>query len=104
LANVVTEIFRHFERNWIPRPPARTRARTVAPRQATAARRVSVSQLIYPVRFAAQAVRDAKEDLRAREVVYEKSPTEHAAREILAAQMRLAAARFAVRKLSRYGP
>jgi hypothetical protein len=101
LANVVVEIFREIERNWIPGRSTRRRSPTALPHRPTASHQVTASQLIYPVKFAAQSVRDAKEDLRAWETLYEQNPTEDGVREVLAAQMRLEAARLALRKLSR---
>jgi hypothetical protein len=54
---------------------------------------------MYPVRFAAQTIRKAKQDLSAWEAVYRDNPSEDAVREILAARLRLEAARLALRKL-----
>ena len=101
LTNLVIEIFRGIERNWIPGRSTRRRSPTASRPRSTASHQVTASHLIYPVKFAADSVRAAKEDLRAWEIVYENNPTEDAVGEILAAQMRLEAARLAVQNLGR---
>ena len=100
MANIITESLREFQSNRIS-PHLARRHPSTPPRPPTANYRVSIAQFLYPVGYAAQAVRDAKKELRACEAVYGESPSEDALLKILAARMRLDAARLAVRKLSR---